>query len=92
MSETKYKPNLQAQMQEHEMPEYKGKWKNMELWEGMSPTYGTLLYDSIKDAKAVSDAEDAKTKASQSSLVQPYGYAARPKNLYLCTIQIPVAS
>ena len=46
---TKYKPNLSAQMQEHEMPEYEGKWRNYWIYVGRS-NLGSGIYDSKAEA------------------------------------------
>lgn len=51
MNITKHKPNLAAQMNEHEMPEYKGKWKNISFLRSGGSRLGIKIYDSKEEAK-----------------------------------------
>ena len=94
MNQTKHKPRLDAQFNEHEAVEHKGKWRNGYLFAKNGIIYGPNTYD------------DRKQAAKEASAVMAYNYdlAAREGNqmnfmgvildikTLLTVIQIPVAS
>lgn len=76
--ETKYKPNLGAQMREHEIPEHKGKWKNFYMLNDGRSGLGKCLFNSAKEA-----ANAAKVEYESGEIARKSEYTV---------IQIPVAS
>ena len=55
MQTTKHKPNLQAQMNEHEMPEWKGKWQNYWIWKDCAHEGHNIYSTKIAAAKQASE-------------------------------------
>lgn len=51
MNTTKHKPNFAAQMNEHEMPEWKGKWRNLYFRKDGTHLIGDSPCDSIAECK-----------------------------------------
>jgi hypothetical protein len=51
MNTTKYKPNLAAQMNEHEQVKWEGKWRNLWLFSNHT-CVGTQVHDSERAARA----------------------------------------
>lgn len=97
MSSTiKHKPNLAAQMNEHEMPEYKGKWRVMRLWSNAPASYGNLFHNTQQLAKqsAVTWEVTMANKMQQSGTTRikfSDGIVRDYKNHLMC-IQIPVSA
>lgn len=97
MNHTKHKPNLAAQMAEHEMPEWKGKWRNYWLCVGRN-CLGSGIYDSKEEAAKAADinkieARARKIKANAKYCKFPDGVVIPYDNLLNATvIQIPVQS
>ena len=92
---TKYKPNLAAQMQEHQMPEYKGKWRNYWLCLGR-PGLGVGLFDSKEEAAAAAaikkiEARGRHIASGSKTCIFPDGIVLPYENLLNATvIQVPV--
>lgn len=91
----KMKPNLKAQMAEHEVPEYKGKWRNLWLCPGRTKM-GNGLYESkeaARDAALVrkDKARENHQRHGKPQMLFPDGYIMTYKDFFNITvIQIPV--
>lgn len=97
METTKYKPNLDAQMQEHEMPEYKGKWRNLWLCSGRTKV-GSGIYESKEAARRAALVRKDEARANQQNhkkpkMILPDGYVMDYEDFFKATvIQIPVGA
>ncbi len=91
---TKYKPNLEAQMAEHEMPEHNGKWRNCIFKKSGGSFLGGILFDTKESAanKANQILSGKFLKANgriANAIGGENGEAAHIKEI-LFVIQIPV--
>lgn len=86
MQDVKYKPNLAAQMNEHEIPDHNGKWRNYYIWKD-GATDGKYIYNSFKEAKISADKNLIEAK-------RMFGYNVNGKiksiDMLVSIIQIPI--
>lgn len=94
MNTTKNKPNLAAQMNEHDMPEWKGKWRNNYIYTtGLNP--GKKFFDTAKEADNVArkslNERSARLKDGTDTESMGATGAEHLHSNFLSVIQIPVS-
>lgn len=96
MNKLKHKPNLDAQMREHEMPEYQGKWRNHIFRKSGGSFLGEILFDTKEAAASranlIVSGKFLKANGKiADGLAGKNGESAHIKDV-LYVFQIPVAS